>query len=158
MPHFLLVILSRLAKNYTLQINGYAFHTVAVFQGSLSDQLFDRLPIRKYDPNLCFAVGDDTFDGLADEGIVIRQGAVADGGENGGQGLFPFVVLSAPLLHGLQALAEIVLFRHQGFQFRVVCAVVADGYRAQEVGEFTVNFRNSVRNILDVRFDCSVCV
>ena len=112
MPHFLLVILSRLAKNYTLQINGYAFHTVAVFQGSLSDQLFDRLPIRKHDPNLCFAIGDDAFDGLADKGIVIWQGAVAEDGKDGGQGLFPFVVLIAPLLHGLQALAEIVLFFH----------------------------------------------
>ena len=110
-----------------------------------------RLPIRKYDPNLRFAVGDDAFDGLADEGIVIWQGTVAENGENGGQVLFPFVVLSAPLLHGLQALAEIVLFRHQGFQFRVVCAVVADGYRVQEVGEFTVNLRNPVGDVLDVR-------
>ena len=73
-----------------------------------------RLPIRKYDPNCCFAVGDDAFDGLADEGIVIRQGAVAEGGKDGGEVLFPFVVLSAPLLHGLQALTEIVLFLHQG--------------------------------------------
>ena len=110
-----------------------------------------RLPIRKYDPNLCFAVGDDAFDGLADEDIVIRQGAVAEGGENGGQGLFSRVVLDAPLLHGLQALAEIVLFLHQGFQFRVMCAVVADGYRAQEVGELAVDLRNPVGDVLDVR-------
>ena len=103
-------------------MQGYAFYIVAIWQISLSDQLFDRLPIRKYDPNLCFAIGDDAFDGLADEGIVIRQGAVAEGGEDCGQGLFPRVMLSAPLLHGLQALAEIVLFRHQSFQFRVVCA------------------------------------
>ena len=79
-----------------------------------------RLPIRKHDLNLCFAVGDDAFDGLADEGIVIWQGAVAEDGKDGGQGLFSRVVLIAPLLHGLQALAEIVLFLHQGFQFRVV--------------------------------------
>ena len=103
-------------------MHGYAFYIVAIWQISLSDQLFDRLPIREYDPNLRFAVGDDAFDGLADEGIVIRQGAVAENGENGGQGLFSHVVLGAPLLHGLQALAEIVLFLHQGFQFRVVRA------------------------------------
>ena len=81
-----------------------------------------RLPIRKHDPNLCFAVGDDAFDGLADEGIVIRQRTVAENGKDGGQGLFSCVVLRAPLLHGLQALAEIVLFLHQGFQFRIVRA------------------------------------
>ena len=50
------------------------------------------------------------------------KGAVAEGGKDGGQVLFSRVVLSAPLLHGLQALTEIVLFRHQGFQFRVVRA------------------------------------
>ena len=81
-----------------------------------------RLPIRKYNPNLCFAVGDDTFDGLADEGIVIWQGAIAEGGKDGGQGLFPFVVLGTSLLHGLQALTEIFLFLHQGFQFCIVRA------------------------------------
>ena len=85
-----------------------------------------RLPIRKYDPNLRFAVGDDTFDGLADEGIVIRQGAVVEGGENGGQGLFSRVVLGAPLLHGLQALVEVVLF-YQSFNFRDAHIVVANG-------------------------------
>ncbi len=103
-----------------------------------------RLLIRKYNPNLCFAVGDDAFDGLADEGIVIRQGAVAEGGENGGEVLFPFVVLGTPLHHGLQALTEIVLFLHQGFQLRVVRAVIADGYGAQEVGEFAVDFCDPV--------------
>ena len=85
-----------------------------------------RLLIRKYNPNLCFAVGDDAFDGLADEGIVIRQGAVAENGENGGQGLFSRVVLGAPLLHGLQALAEVVLF-YQSFNFRDAHIVVANG-------------------------------
>ena len=103
-------------------MQGYAFYIVAIWQISLSDQLFDRLPIRKYDPNLCFAVGDDAFDGLADDGIVIWQGTVAEDGENGGQGLFSCVVLSAPLLHGLQALTEIFLFLHQGFQFCIVRA------------------------------------
>ena len=103
-------------------MQGYAFYIVAIWQISLSDQLFDRLPIRKYDPNLRFAVGDDAFDGLANEGIVIRQGAVAEDGENGGQGLFSRVVLGTPLLHGLQALAKIVLFLHQGFQFCIVRA------------------------------------
>ena len=115
-----------------------------------------RLPIRKYNPDFCFAVGDDTFDGLADEGIVIRQGAVAEGGKDGGQVLFSRVVLGTPLLHGLQALAEIVLFLHQGFQFRVVRAVVADGYRAQEVGEFTVDFRDPVGDVLEVRLGWGV--
>ena len=85
-----------------------------------------RLPIRKHDPNLCFAIGDDAFDGLADKGIVIRQGAVAENGENGGQGLFSRVVLGAPLLHGLQALAEVVLF-YQSFNFRDAHIVVANG-------------------------------
>ena len=103
-----------------------------------------RLPIRKHDPNLCFAVSDDTFDGLADKGIVIWQGAVAENGENGDEVLSPFVVLGAPLLHGLQALTEIVLFLHQGFQLRVVRAVIADGYGAQEVGEFAVDFCDPV--------------
>ena len=134
------------------------FHGVAALQVPLSDQLFDRLPIRKHNPNLRFAVGDDVFDGLADKGIVIRQGTVAEDGENGGQGLFSRVVLGSPLHHGLQALSEIVLFLHQGFQFRIVRAVVADGYGAQEIGEFTVDFRDPVRDVLDVRFDCSVCV
>ena len=132
------------------KLHGYAFYIAAIWQVSLSDQLFDRLPIREYNPNLCFAIGDDAFDGLADEGIVIRQGAVAENGENGGEVLFPFVVLSTPLLHGLQALTEIVLFLHQGFQFRVVRAVVADGYGAQEVGEFAVDLRDPVRDVLEV--------
>ena len=85
-----------------------------------------RLPIRKYDPNLRFAVGDDAFDGLANEGIVIRQGAVAEDGENGGEVFFPFFVLGTPLLHGLQALAEVVLF-YQSFNFRDAHIVVANG-------------------------------
>ena len=85
-----------------------------------------RLPIWKHDPNFCFAIGDDAFDGLADKGIVIRQGAVAENGENGGQGLFSRVVLGAPLLHGLQALAEVVLF-YQSFNFRDAHIVVANG-------------------------------
>ena len=85
-----------------------------------------RLPIRKYDPNLCFAVGDDAFDRLADDGIVIWQGAVAEDGKDGSQGLFSRVVLGAPLLHGLQALAEVVLF-YQSFNFRDAHIVVANG-------------------------------
>ena len=137
-------------------MHGYAFYIVAIWQISLSDQLFDRLPIREYDPNLRLAVGDDAFDGLADEGIVIRQGTVAEDGKDGGKVLFSRVVLGAPLLYGLQALAEIVLFLHQGFQFRVVCAVVADGYRVQEVGEFTVDLRNPVGDVLDVRLGWGV--
>ena len=118
--------------------------------------MFDRLPIREYDPDFCFAVGDDAFDGLADKGIVIRQRAVAEGGKDGGEGLFSRVVLGAPLLHGLQALVEVVLFRHQGFQFRVVRAVVADGYGAQEVGEFTVDFCDPVGDVLEVRLGWGV--
>ena len=93
---------------------------------------------------------------MANEGIVIRQGAVAEGGKDGGQVLFSRVVLGTPLLHGLQALAEIVLFLHQGFQFRVVRAVVADGYRAQEVGEFTVDFCDPVGDVLEVRLGWGV--
>lgn len=98
----------------------YLFPSIFYSENITSKSLLHRLPIREYDPNLRLAVGDDAFDGLADEGIVIWQGAVAEDGENGGQVLFSRVVLSAPLLHGLQALTEVVLFRHQGFQFRVV--------------------------------------
>lgn len=134
----------------------YLFPSVFYSENITSKSLLHRLPIRKYDPNLCFAVGDDTFDSLADEGIVIRQGAIAENGEDNGEVLFPAVVLSAPLLHSLQALTEIVLFLHQGFQFRVVCAVVADGYRAQEVGKFAVDLRDPVDDVLEIRLGWGV--